>query len=188
MEMVEINRVNLNDCDSTTTASNSEIDFDIAENSQVSQPQNEPAPIALPPPTVSTNINSLSLESSSGVHFGNQVFYNGPVNYESKANHSEESEKFGFAYLMSHKAMLTLAACSFLLFALLILVLAIKFDNSIDESTVSYPNQLKIIKRNEWMAEAPAAVPELLDPPVDVILVDCTGKFECYSEVKIEFK
>jgi hypothetical protein len=158
---------------STLTATNSEID--ISDDNRA-----ETDSVALPPHNISTNINSLALQSSSGVHFGNRVVYNGPVSIE---RDKSEDEKFSLSYLRRHKATAISTLCSCVLFALLILVLAIKFDNSAVESTVSYPYQLRIVKRSEWKAENPLALPELLSTPVDAIIVDCVEGLECYTEV-----
>ncbi|KAG5680994.1 hypothetical protein PVAND_010468 [Polypedilum vanderplanki] len=181
---LELNQISLRDCDtsSTLTATNSEISVNISEVNEVSQTQKDS--ITLPQSNVSTNINSLALQSSSGVHFGNSVVYNlnGAVNLESKNVEINTNEKFNLNYLLRHKAMLTLSVCSFLFFALLVLVLAIKFDNSVNEVNVNYPYDLKIIKRNEWKAVKPSAQPKLLNTPVNIILFDCTGMHECYNE------
>ncbi|CAG9805323.1 unnamed protein product [Chironomus riparius] len=192
MEM-NIKRVNLSDDSiSSSTASNS----DIEERVEVIHPHNnQPQPENST--QISSNINSIGVQSSSDVHFGNRIVCNGPVtiaqtkehNHKDKSdeeNLTNDVEKRIILRLKRFKILISLTGLIILLtLAATIIVIKLQSIDTQLPQTVnksSRNDSLDVVLRSEWNANPPARDPNLLELPVDIILYDYIDMLDCYTK------
>jgi uncharacterized BrkB/YihY/UPF0761 family membrane protein len=166
---------------SSTTASNSDTEETI-ESSHLSQ--------SLPSQTttqITSNINSIGVQSSSEVHFGNRIVCKGPVtitqNNEEK-NLKNIVEKRNFLRLNNFQ-LITLVTGIIVLFTIVIITIVINLHSADNKLSIkSKSDNLDLILRDKWEASPPAKSLNFLELPVDIVLYDYIDMPDCYTEVR----
>lgn len=202
--MIEMNVIQnyLNDDSvSSTTASNS--DFE-GEKEEVFRNENYNGNKSFEQEgrtQISSNINSIDVQSSSEMHFGNKIICNGPVTInhtiddksksladESAKIKEEHTEVLEISSTRRKMLIILSLIISIVLMVLFTLVYKLIFvSNSADNEKVDEKNQndsLKIISRNEWNAKPSSEDHKELSAPVSVILTDYINKHGCRNRVR----
>lgn len=195
MEMIVVRDYLSDDSISSTTASNS----DIEEVEEVIQPQSE----SYQPQNstqISSNINSIGVQSSSEVHFGNRIVCNGPVTITQNENDfgnktDEEDLSKNDEKISEKRILLNLNSLKFFILAIIalftlvvmIFLLNLKSSNTQLPHTANKSNEndyLDMVLRSEWNASPTVKTHDLLSLPVDTLLWDYINMTDCYTKVR----